>query len=65
MTTERIKFAGALGTQLAARLERPTGEIAGFALFAHCFTCTKDLKPIRRISRALADGGIAVLRCPW
>jgi putative redox protein len=62
MTTERLEFAGALGTQLAARLERPTGEIAGFALFAHCFTCTKDLKPIRRISRALADGGIAVLR---
>ena len=52
---------------MAARLELPTGVEEGthpatFAIFAHCFTCTKDLKAIVRISRGLAEQGIAVLR---
>lgn len=60
--TERLEFPGALGERLAAQLEHPTGRPDAFALFAHCFTCSKDLKAIRRISRVLADEGIAVLR---
>jgi putative redox protein len=59
---ERVEFAGALGERLAARLEHPSGQVAAFALFAHCFTCSKDLKATRRISRSLAERGIAVLR---
>jgi len=59
--TERLQFQGALGDVLAARLERPEEPVA-YALFAHCFTCTKDLKPVTRISRHLAENGIAVLR---
>lgn len=51
--TERIELTGALGHRLAARVECPAGETAGFALFAHCFTCSKDLKAIRPISRSL------------
>jgi putative redox protein len=47
---------------LAARLERPGGELRGYALFAHCFTCSKDLRAAREVSRALADRGFAVLR---
>lgn len=60
--TERIDFTNKEGHRLSARLERPHGEIRAYALFAHCFTCSKDLKPIRRISRRLAEEGIAVLR---
>ncbi len=60
--TERIRFPGASGAELAARLEMPAGEPAGYALFAHCFTCSKDLKAIVRISRALAARGFGVLR---
>jgi putative redox protein len=48
---------------LAALLDEPVGRPArAYALFAHCFTCSKDLKAIHRISRALSDEGIAVLR---
>jgi alpha/beta superfamily hydrolase len=60
--TELLKFEGATGELLAARLERPDGEPRAVGLFAHCFTCSKDLKPVVRISRALCDRGIAVLR---
>lgn len=61
--TEKISFTGATGERLAARLERPpSGATGAYALFAHCFTCSKDLVAVRRISRALAARGIAVLR---
>jgi len=63
MKSERIRFPGALGDELAARLDRPgSGEPRAYALFAHCFTCSKDLKAVGRISRALVERGIAVLR---
>ena len=61
-TTERIHFEGALQTRLAARLEIPDGAPRAYALFAHCFTCTKDYKAVVRISRELAEHGIAVCR---
>ncbi len=58
----RLKFPGALGAQLAAHLDSPLDEPRAYALFAHCFTCSKDLKGARWISQALACRGIAVLR---
>ncbi|RMH19941.1 MAG: alpha/beta fold hydrolase [Acidobacteria bacterium] len=62
MASERVTFEGARGDRLAARLERPDGPPRAYALFAHCFTCSKDLKAAQRISRALAQRGFAVLR---
>lgn len=60
--SDRVTFAGAFGHELAARLDRPQEEPQAYALFAHCFTCSKDLKATARISRALVERGIAVLR---
>ncbi|WP_263789671.1 bifunctional alpha/beta hydrolase/OsmC family protein [Salinibacter sp.] len=60
---EKIRFKNADGNALAARLDRPDGESpCAFALFAHCFTCSKDLRAAGAISRALTRHGIAVLR---
>lgn len=60
--SEKVTFQGALGEPLAGRLEQPSGPPRGAALFAHCFTCTKDSFAASRISRALAQQGFAVLR---
>ena len=60
--SERLSFAGSQGHTLSARLERPDGEPRAYALFAHCFTCTKNLKSEVWISRTLVGHGIAVLR---
>ncbi|MDH5753099.1 MAG: bifunctional alpha/beta hydrolase/OsmC family protein [Deltaproteobacteria bacterium] len=60
--SEKLEFPGSDGSLLAARLDRPAGEPRAFALFAHCFTCTKDALSSARISSALAAQGIAVLR---
>ena len=54
-------FSNARDEQLSARLERPDGPVYATAVFAHCFTCSKDLRAARRLARALADRGIAVL----
>lgn len=63
MKTERVSFPGALGHELAARLEGPEGRRPEvYALFAHCFTCSKDLKAVGRISRSLTERGLGVLR---
>jgi uncharacterized OsmC-like protein/pimeloyl-ACP methyl ester carboxylesterase len=60
--TERFQFAGTGGHQLAAALDLPDGAIAAYALFAHCFTCSKDVLAAKRIAAGLAARGIAVLR---
>ncbi len=60
--TERLEFTGSQGEPLAARLDRPLGTTRATAVFAHCFTCSKDVAAASRISRALAELGIAVLR---
>ncbi len=60
--SQRVTFPGAFGHQLAARLDRSEEAPRACALFAHCFTCSKDLKATARISRALVERGIAVLR---
>lgn len=62
MPTERFQFASSEGHQLAAALDTPDGEIRSYALFAHCFTCGKDVLAAKRIAVALAAKGIAVLR---
>jgi putative redox protein len=58
----RATFPGSNGGELAARLELPGGPVRAFALFAHCFTCTKDVLAARRIASGLAAAGVAVLR---
>jgi putative redox protein len=60
--TTRLTFPGAFGTALDARYDHPVGPIRATALFAHCFTCSKDLAAASRISRALAHRGLGVLR---
>ncbi len=63
MPTERIRFPSHEGQTLMGRLELPTGRPPrAFALFAHCFTCTKNIKAAVTISRALAQQGVGVLR---
>ncbi|MGC9369871.1 MAG: alpha/beta fold hydrolase [Paracoccaceae bacterium] len=62
MPMERITFPGHAGDQLAARLDLPEGPHQATALFAHCFTCGKDIVGARRIAQRLAAMGIAVLR---
>src|SRR5581483_12339566 len=62
MPTERFQFTGSEGQQLAAALDMPEGEITAYALFAHCFTCGKDVLAAARIAAALSARGIAVLR---
>jgi len=62
MGRERIKFEGSFGVPLAAYLDRPDGEIHAWALFAHCFTCSKNLRAVNVLCQALNSVGIAVLR---
>ena len=62
MPTRRVTFPGHDGHQLAARLDLPEGPHLATALFAHCFTCSKDIPAARRIAGRLAAAGIAVLR---
>jgi putative redox protein len=62
MPAERFQFQGSEGQQLAAALDTPEGPVRACALFAHCFTCGKDVLAAKRIAVALAARGIAVLR---
>ncbi|HEU5295923.1 MAG TPA: alpha/beta fold hydrolase [Burkholderiaceae bacterium] len=62
MSGHRFDFAGAQGQRLAGRLDLPEEPAASFALFAHCFTCSKDSLAAVRIGRALTAHGIGVLR---
>ncbi|MYM73143.1 alpha/beta fold hydrolase [Duganella sp. FT134W] len=62
MQSQRQEFIGAHGHKLAARLDGPDGEVKAYALFAHCFTCGKDVFAASRVAQALTEHGIAVLR---
>lgn len=62
MRRERVEFPGHQGQMLAGRIDRPTGPVRAWALFAHCFTCGKDNRAANRIARGLAEAGIATLR---
>lgn len=59
--SRKIEFPGHTGQMLAARLDMPAHPRA-FALFAHCFTCGKDIFAAQRIAERLTAQGIAVLR---
>lgn len=61
IASEKVSFTGSQGGSLAARLDLPPAPKA-FALFAHCFTCSKESAAATRVSRALAAQGIATLR---
>lgn len=60
--SRKTYFENGEGTRLCGIIDSPDGELKAAAVFAHCFTCTKDLKAIVKISRRLAEHGIAVLR---
>ncbi|MFU8813348.1 MAG: alpha/beta hydrolase family protein [Balneolaceae bacterium] len=63
MKSKSIQFKGALGETLAGRVDMPEENDRGIcALFAHCFTCSKNLKAVAHITKALADKGITTLR---
>lgn len=63
MQFERVRFKNARGEELAGRLDLPAGvKPRAYALFAHCFTCTKNLNAILNINRSLTREGIGVLR---
>jgi len=62
MKVERVAFPGTAGQKLAARLDAPDETPTAYALFAHCFTCGKDVFAATRIAQQLAAHGIAVLR---
>ena len=59
---QKVTFAGSLGNELAGLLELPAETPRSTVLFAHCFTCGKDIAAAARIARALASRGFAVLR---
>jgi uncharacterized OsmC-like protein/alpha-beta hydrolase superfamily lysophospholipase len=62
MPAERFDFPNAKGEKLAAVLDLPDGTPRAYALFAHCFTCGKNVVAAKRIADALTALGIAVLR---
>ena len=62
MKSKRLKFEGALGETLSAKLDQPDGEVVACALFAHCFTCSKNLKAVGNITRSLAQKKVETLR---
>jgi fermentation-respiration switch protein FrsA (DUF1100 family) len=62
MPSQRVDFTGSLGHALAGRLDTPDQAPCAWAVFAHCFTCSKDTKAAAYIAQALAAGGYGVLR---
>lgn len=62
MNHKEFSFTNGHGQTLSGRLELPPEPTDRVALFAHCFTCGKDILAAARISRALAAKGWAVLR---
>jgi uncharacterized OsmC-like protein/fermentation-respiration switch protein FrsA (DUF1100 family) len=61
MPAERFDFPNARGERLSALLDLPVGAPRAYALFAHCFTCGKDIHAAKRIAAGLTALGIAVL----
>ena len=63
MQFKKLEFTNAAGQKLSARMDFPPNDKpSAYALFAHCFTCSKNIKAISHISRALTGHGIAVMR---
>lgn len=63
MNSRKIEFPGSGNVQLAARIDEPDeGVTRGAVLFAHCFTCSKNLEALGHISRRLTEHGMGVFR---
>lgn len=62
MPNQKVTFENTAGQTLSGVLDVPADTPVAYALFAHCFTCSKNLKAASNIARALNDAGIAVLR---
>lgn len=62
MASQNVEFFNSKGMKLSGVLEHSDSVPKGWALFAHCFTCSKKGLAASRISRALASRGIGVLR---
>ena len=62
MPSESVSFESATGHALRGRVDRPAGDPIAWAVFAHCFTCGKDLRAARKVAAALTEAGWAVLR---
>ena len=63
MSTERVEFTSSTGGRLSAQVERPSsGTPRGWALFAHCFSCSNNVRAAEQVTRALTKLGFGVLR---
>ncbi|HNP52920.1 MAG TPA: bifunctional alpha/beta hydrolase/OsmC family protein [Nitrosomonas nitrosa] len=62
MPSTKVTFQNKQGESLSGLLELPDGDVKFYAIFAHCFTCSKNSLAATYISRALAKKGIGVLR---
>ncbi len=62
MQSQKVTFDNDAGETLAGLIDAPAATPRAFALFAHCFTCSKNLKAAHHIARELTNAGLAVLR---
>ncbi|MFU8830090.1 MAG: alpha/beta hydrolase family protein [Phycisphaerales bacterium] len=62
MPTEKITIEGSRGQHLSVRLDEPDETTGGYAVFAHCFTCSKNSIAASRVSKALGARGMGTLR---
>lgn len=62
MQSQRVEFSNPQGETLSGVLETPESAVSGWAIFAHCFTCSKKSLAASRVARGLAERGIGVLR---
>ena len=60
--SKKVMFTSATGEQLSGRMDLPTVAPKAYALWAHCFSCTKDIFAASRVASGLTEQGIAVLR---
>jgi putative redox protein len=60
--SKKIEFSSATGQTLVGKLDLPKGRPLAYALWAHCFSCTKDILAASRVAAGLTSRGIAVLR---
>ncbi len=63
MNLQKVIFKNKEGQSLVGRLELPVNQHPhNYAIFAHCFTCNKNLAAVRNIGKALTSNGFGVLR---
>jgi uncharacterized OsmC-like protein/alpha/beta superfamily hydrolase len=63
MKNKKVEFVNSKGIKLSGKLELPVNQLPkSYAIFAHCFTCNKNLNAVKNISRALTSQGFGVLR---